>query len=63
MNDWNGNGNKFSFQNIMDGIDGKSLTYAVILVEERYKSKVKDLNRMAAMLKIENAKVIGAVLI
>lgn len=35
----------------------------VILVEEQYKSKVKDLNRMAVMLKIENAKVIGAVLI
>lgn len=35
----------------------------VLLVEEKYKSKVKDLNRMAEMMIIENANVIGAVLV
>jgi len=36
---------------------------SVIWVEERYKSRVKEMNRMAEMLTIEDAKVIGAVLI
>ena len=36
---------------------------SVILVEEKYKSKIKELNRMAEMLTIENANVIGAVLL
>lgn len=36
---------------------------SVLLVEEKYKSKIRDLNRMAEMLTIENAKVIGAVLL
>lgn len=36
---------------------------AVLLVEEKYKSRVRDLNRMAEMLTIRNAKVIGAILL
>ncbi len=38
-------------------------TDAVLLVEEKYKSRVRDLNRMADMMTIKEAKVIGAVLI
>lgn len=36
---------------------------SVLLVEEKYQSKVHDLNRMAEMLTIEDAAVIGAVLL
>lgn len=36
---------------------------SVLLVEEKYVSRVRDLNRMAEMLEIEEANVIGAVLL
>ena len=36
---------------------------SVLIIEEKYKSRIRDLNRMAEMLTIENAKVIGAVLL
>lgn len=36
---------------------------SVIVVEEKYKSRIRDLNRMAEMMTIEDARVIGAVLI
>ena len=36
---------------------------SVLLVEEKYKSRIRDLNRMAEMLTIEDANVIGAILI
>lgn len=36
---------------------------SVLLVEEKYRSSIRDLNRMAEMLTIEDANVIGAVLI
>ena len=46
-----------------DAVAASGKTESVLLVEEKYKSKVKDLNRMAEMLTIENAKVIGAILL
>ena len=36
---------------------------SVLLVEEKYRSRVRDLNRMAGMLEIEEANVVGAVLL
>ena len=35
---------------------------SVLLIEEKYKSRIQDLNRMATMLTIEEATVIGAIL-
>ena len=46
-----------------DAVAASGSADTVLLAEEKYKSKVKELNRMAEMMTIENANVIGAVLL
>lgn len=46
-----------------DAVSASEKLDSVIWLEEKYLSKVRDLNRMAEMLSIEDAKVIGAILL
>ena len=46
-----------------DAVEASREMDSVILVEERYKSKIRDLNRMAEMITIKDANVIGTILI